>query len=347
MSRPFDNGLGGSNLSTGIVGAGEIVANVHLPVLKNLQGVSVSWITDLDAGKARSLAKWYRTPFCELPDDLTQLPPADVVLLAIPFGAREPYYSALRERGCALYVEKPFSKNLQHHEMLCSWFPSHKLACGFHRRSWGPTLQIRDAVNTDLFGELRAINYSFGGPGIVVGGRYNADLNLAGGGILFETAVHGIDALLFCSSASEISFDKVSMISDGGFDLHTYAEFIIRTEREQRLDCQMTVSCLEETSQQLEFFFDHAVVSYSLFGEGTISIRPMNGRGHFTMSGGTPLTTYQTVYDHWNRFLGDMLAGKTGWTSASQSLLTTAVLERLYDTNEQGVIREAVLTECQ
>jgi predicted dehydrogenase len=347
MSRRSDSELGNRSVSIGIVGAGEIVTSVHLPVLKNLQGASVVWITDADRGKARSLAKCYQTPICELPDDLTQLPAADVVLLAIPFGAREPYYSALRERGCALYVEKPFSKNVQHHEMLCSWFPSHKLACGFHRRSWGPTLQIRDAVNTDLFGELRAINYGFGGPGVVVGGKYNADLNLAGGGILFETAVHGIDALLFCSSGSEVSFDRVSMISDDGFDLHTNAEFIIRTRRGQRIDCQMTVSCLEETSQQLEFFFDRAVVSYSLFGEGTISIRPVNGRGYFTMFGGSPLTTYQTVYNHWNRFLDDMRAGKAGWTSASQSLLTTAVLERLYDLSDQSVVPEAVLTQCQ
>ena len=34
------------NLTVGIIGAGYIVSKVHLPVLLNLKGITVKWITE-------------------------------------------------------------------------------------------------------------------------------------------------------------------------------------------------------------------------------------------------------------------------------------------------------------
>jgi predicted dehydrogenase len=325
--------------SVGIIGAGDIVKKVHLPVLSAMENVRVEWITDVNPARAITLARSYNLNYCQCPDDLTNLPNADVVLLAIPFGAREPYYEALRERDCAIYVEKPFSRSMEHHQRICSWFPDNKLACGFHRRSWGPTLMIKKLVEMKLFGELLAIDFAFGGPGIVTGGGYSSNLELAGGGILFETAVHGIDALLFVSSAVDLRFNEINMISDEGFDLHTFSQFNIETARQRTINCQIVVSCLEETSNHLEFVFEHAVLAYSLFGDGGISLGAINGPKEFGLSPiqkAYPLTTYQTFYEHWRRFLSGLVSGEASWTSASQSLLTTAVLEQLYAPKRQA-----------
>lgn len=336
--------------SIGIIGAGDIVNRVHLPVLAATDRVRIKWIADVDPVRARLLARLHKATDVLCGNELDKLPDADVILLAIPFGARRPYYEVLRNRPCALYVEKPFSRSVKHHQTICSWFSDHKLAVGFHRRSWGPTLLIKDAIEERLFGELRGIDYGFGGPGIVVSGKYNSDLALAGGGILFETAVHGIDALLFVSSAIDINSTEIKMISEEGFDLHTSARFKIETERNGTVDCKMTISCLQETSEELSFVFDNAVVSYSLFGDGEISVTPLNGGRKFRLTTATavyPETVYQTVHDHWCRFLDGVDSSEPNWTSACNSILTTTVVEALYNSDARVTSDEELVTECR
>ena len=130
-------------LSVGIIGTGAIASTVHIPVLLAVGDVSIGWITDVDEAKARSVARGYRLLMTPLPADLQDLPPADVVLITAPFGHREPIYQALKNRSCAVYVEKPFSRSLCHHKRICSYFDDHRLGCGFQRRSWGPNLWMK------------------------------------------------------------------------------------------------------------------------------------------------------------------------------------------------------------
>src|SRR5262249_54776458 len=81
-------------IRVGIVGAGEIVARGHLPVLVNLPEVEVAWIHDRDAARAAAVARAYRIPPATAAS-AADLPAADVVLLGIPYGARWSYYDAL------------------------------------------------------------------------------------------------------------------------------------------------------------------------------------------------------------------------------------------------------------
>ena len=89
-------------LSVGVVGAGEIARIAHLPVLAAMPEVSLAWIADRDPERARVLAQGFGARALPLPGDLTRLPEADVVLLALPYGARAAYYEALAGRDSAL-----------------------------------------------------------------------------------------------------------------------------------------------------------------------------------------------------------------------------------------------------
>ncbi|MCB1022651.1 MAG: Gfo/Idh/MocA family oxidoreductase, partial [Acidobacteria bacterium] len=93
----------------GIVGAGDIVRAVHLPVLLAMPQAQVEWLCDVDTNRAKTMSKAYGPRAVEAPRDPGDLPEADVVLLATPYGVRRPYYEALRARGTAIYVEKPFA----------------------------------------------------------------------------------------------------------------------------------------------------------------------------------------------------------------------------------------------
>jgi hypothetical protein len=89
-----------------VIGAGEIVRNAHLPAVLALPDARVDWVVDRDERKARLLARSFGVGHVPLPSDLAALPAAAVVLIAVPYGVREPMYEALSSRS-ALYVEKP------------------------------------------------------------------------------------------------------------------------------------------------------------------------------------------------------------------------------------------------
>jgi predicted dehydrogenase len=318
--------------TVGIVGAGDIVSKVHLPSLLATDGVDVAWVTDANAVRAKSMGAAFGVRSEPLPETLDQLPAADVTLLAIPFGVRDPYYQVLARRGTAVYVEKPFALTVDQHRLQCAMFPDHRLACGFQRRSWGPTLMLRDAIDSRLFGRLRAIRFGFGRRGAVGGGGYLSNVKLAGGGMLFESAIHGVDAILFLAGAVSVRVPEAAMILEEGFDLHTTARLAIRDAQGNSVEGELTISCLEDTTQRLDCVFDNATVCYSLFSEGAVEVKPVSGKSRYLLTGAAPypLTSYETTHRHWRLFLEGIEAGVPNWTSASQSILTTEVIEQLY-----------------
>lgn len=330
--------VGQQHLTVGIIGAGDIVAKVHLPTLFTLENVSVSWVADSDSRKAQSLGHAFRIKHHTLLDSLRKLPFADVVLLAIPYGVRDPYYSYLKDWSCALYVEKPFARSVDRHREICSWYPEYKLACGFQQRSWGPTHLLRKIIEENLFGRLRSVRYGFGSPGAIVGGRYHSDVRLAGGGVLFEAGIHGIDVLLFITKAIAVEINEANMLMEDGLDLHTDAEMTLTTKRGETIDCHLTVTCLEETTGRLEFIFDNVRVIHS-YPNGLI-VKSLQGKGSYEISTTKPLlplTSFQTFHEHWSVFVGGIREARTNRTSASQSILTTEVIEKLYETRSKAI----------
>jgi len=78
-------------LSVGVLGAGGVVADLHLPVLLNCTGASVVWVADKDDARAKSVANAFRIPWLALPDGRARL---------ITFQRRPPTrYSSLRRQG--------------------------------------------------------------------------------------------------------------------------------------------------------------------------------------------------------------------------------------------------------
>ena len=84
-----------SKMEIGVIGAGAISSQAHIPLLSCMENVSVKYIADIK--DPYRLAKAYKTESIKI-NDVSSLPDCDTVLLAIPVGAREEYIHELSKR---------------------------------------------------------------------------------------------------------------------------------------------------------------------------------------------------------------------------------------------------------
>ena len=320
----------------GVLGAGTIAFNCHLPVLLNSAQASVAWVADRDSAKARSVARCFDVRHAELPDDVRQWPEADVVLVTVPYGARAPLYPGLSQRFPAIYVEKPLARSVAEHDRWCALWPDARFACGYQRRAAGSIRALREIVRTRLFGRLCGMRVEIGGPGIKTAGRYSSDLAMAGGGILMEVGVHPLDAALHVCDA--ISTDRIEsrMERRHGFDIHTEARMRVRTRDNGEVGLDMLATSLEYSTNDIVFSFENATLTVAIFGDNALRVTPAAGGATFLLHGGPadlPRTSHQVFHEHWHDFFAALTTGLPNATSAVNSRITTQVVEQLYDSD--------------
>lgn len=325
------------NLSIGILGTGDIVVNLHLPVLLCRDDVQVDWITDGNKARAASVARSFGVASIGLPASLMDIPSVDVLLVAIPFGAREKYYEALRGRPISLYVEKPFACTVQDHIRLASWFKESQIGCGFQRRSSKAVQFFKEFLSKGLLGPIRRVRLGHGARGKLGASRYSGDLNLAGGGILMEAGIHLLDAALYVLEATEILEASGHQLRDCGFDVHTDASLRVSTQQLGEFPLDIIVSGLTNTLSGIEVEYEHASLFFAE-NNGVLRARARTDTSWYTINSvqSAGETAAQLGYAHWSAFLASVRSGLPNHTTVSDCLLTTNAIERLYGMAEQG-----------
>jgi len=338
---------GDRRFSIGIVGAGSIVRDAHLPVLAAGPRWRPAWVTDANDGAARRAAERYgmrAVPAAGAPADL---PPADIVLVAIPHGARAPYLEALSARDGALYVEKPVAATVAEHRRLVeSCGEPWRVAHGLQRRSFGPTRLARQLVDDSPFGALVSVRAGFGRPG---GGRYGgfrADPRLSGGGILLEHGIHLLDSVLFLTRAVAASVHDVRMTLHSGLDVHTELELTLDRGSGDEIPCSLCFSWLCETETGVSLRFERADLAYSIYDRtGRLRVSVGGSRHAYRVApewhDPLPLAPLQVLYEHWSDVTRALAERRPNHTSAVDSILTTEVVEACYDRGRGETARAA------
>ncbi len=319
----------------GIIGAGSIVFKSHLPLLTAL-GFDVRWVLDSVLAKAKAAAEAFQVPVFLGADELAFAAPTDLVLVACPYGSRQPYYEFLREREGAIYIEKPVARSVVELEAICQMRPDYAVAAGFLRRSMGTTNIVKDIIIDQLFGRLLRVRSEFGTATVVSGGGgFAKNVKLAGGGQLFESAIHNVDAVCFMADVQTAIVNRCLMEHEDGFDLHTDAQLTLTDSKGLDFEFELLVTCLHNTRYEIEMHFERAILTFSLFRPMQPQVRTTHGQRCYQVMDMLRQDSPKGTFDVNQVFLTDFLKGMEtqtpNYTNACATRATTLIMEQLYE----------------
>ena len=318
----------------GIIGAGSIVFKSHLPLLTAL-GFEVRWVLDSVLARAKAAAQAFKVPIFLGEDELATAPLVHLVLVACPYGSRQPYFDFLRNRECAIYIEKPVARSVLELDTICSMRPDYAVAAGFLRRSMGVTNLVKDIISDELFGRLRRVRSEFGTATIVSGGGgFAKNVKLAGGGQLFESAIHNVDTICYMAGVKTATLTRCLMEHEDGFDLHTDAQMTLTDSQGRDFEFELLVTCLHNTRYEIEMQFDHAVLTFSLFRPMRPEVRVKHGKRTYHLIDPMRQDSPSGSFDVNQVFLTDFLNGletqTPNYTNACATRATALIMEKLY-----------------
>jgi predicted dehydrogenase len=265
-------------IKIGIIGAGKIVSNLHLPILSQIESVHLEYIADIQT--PNRLAKLYGTCAVEINNDLSKLPNCDLVLLATPVGVREDYILEFSKRKIPIYSEKPFAPDLKTHE---NWLMLEGvLLCNYMRRMYSNTNQMKQILESNIFGKLLKVVLKEGG---IVGGtnkaqnHYQNDANLSGGGILVERGSHTFSQIDYWFGESNIQCIKSNVVMQEDLDVDVKAIFNVLDSKIFELEYH--ISLVEPIPNLIQFYFKNTIISFDHTDAGSqLKIQPSMGKGN-------------------------------------------------------------------
>jgi predicted dehydrogenase len=332
------SGVGSARtFEVGVIGCGNIALNVHLPTLMNLPEVRIGWVADINERAGTQAAELCGTRFVDVRQGYSGLPPADVVLVSVPWGARKAAYAHLASvlpRPC-LFVEKPVSRSREEHAAIFSGYEEWEVGVGFFYRSLGVVNFVRSLLRNQVFGPLRAIRVEFGGLGrILTRGGYSANFDQAGGGVLMEMGVHYIDSVWFCTGADNLQLQTAKMRKSGPFDLHTEGCFTLAGGIANGIPFELCVTTLKQVESGIEMTFDNATLRFNpRAGCGEIFFAKRGSSEYWPIGVPAdfgPTEIFATMAAHWRLFLAAISQRRPTAASITGAPFTAKALELLY-----------------
>ncbi|MCX5796856.1 MAG: Gfo/Idh/MocA family oxidoreductase [Elusimicrobia bacterium] len=321
-------------LSIGIIGAGEVAAKLHLPVLTATPGIEVAFVADTRAESAKAVGEVYGIDWIAVSGDVSCLPQTDVALLAVPVGIRAPYYDLFAQRGTAVLAEKPLTVSYDEARRLCALYPEHKLGCGFQRRAYASVAAARACVREKAFGPIRSVRISEGARTTKTGtdARFYDSWSAASGGILRDLGSHSLDLAFHISGASEARAVSQQFYFDDLIDREVHARMVFRGDGGE-FETDLFLTWLGSADNCLEFRFDSCILAIPTRAEKPAQLLDLQGKPlgvTLTSNLRQATTTYQAFYLEWEAFISGVRSGTPSSFCASSCLATVHIAEELY-----------------
>jgi predicted dehydrogenase len=317
----------------GIVGAGSIVESVHLPVLKSFSNVHISWIFDLNTTRLFEITKMYGIKSIHFisEDNINEI---DCCLIAIPIGARNNIYNLLEGKSKKIYVEKPFATTrLMHEELILRL--GDDVHVGFQRRFYPWVKIVKEIVCSKLFGSLNRVKFNQGFFNIKSGSSFIGDKSLSGGGVVIESAIHGLDLINYIINPIYIELLEINATSIDGIDYHNLGKIALRNGVDNNVIIDYEISCIMNFLNGFEFEFENCTLMIDFSPIGNLRVvDKLNQQFSFGFFSVNDATNNQIVMDSfkqcWELVLSDDLSLQNEKTNAKGSLNTTEFIDKIY-----------------
>ena len=176
----------------GLIGAGGI-GRAHAEAAATLQGCEFAAVADINADAAAAVGAAFGTaaqPIAALAD-----PDAfDLVVVASPPATHLDIVEPLLRARVPVMCEKPIATDLATARRLAalSGETGTPLTMATKFRFVDDVAQTRELVTTGVLGTILKVEVAFAGA-VAMGGRWNSDPAIAGGGVLIDNATHAVD----------------------------------------------------------------------------------------------------------------------------------------------------------
>ena len=183
-------------IQVGLIGVGQIVERVHLPILNNLTDVTPAGIFDSNLERAVALARQYNIPnVCDSLDELLRLE-LDAVLVACPNNLHASSTIAALESGLHVLCEKPMATTLADAQAMLAAAKrtGQTLMIAFTNRFRPESIALHKMIQDGQLGHIRTIRCGWlrqqGVPGL---GSWFTTRKQSGGGAFIDLGSHLID----------------------------------------------------------------------------------------------------------------------------------------------------------
>jgi predicted dehydrogenase len=184
----------------GIIGAGMITTNSHLPSALSLNNCRVTAIVDPVIERAESLISGFaiKAKAATSVDEI--MGEVDAVIIATPNNTHRDLAVRCLKHGVSTLIEKPLANSVaEGSEIVSAARQSGAIvATGYSNRFRDSVVFLRELIHKEYFGRVRRFVHQFGS----AGGwsplsAYNLDRRATGGGALVVTGTHFLDRMMF------------------------------------------------------------------------------------------------------------------------------------------------------
>ncbi len=209
-----------SKIKIGIVGAGNIAQNAHLPVYMKRDDVEITAIADLNLERAKAAAAKFNIPsaYASVEDLLEKEKDIDCIDVCVWNRSHAPVSIAAAKAGKAVLCEKPLSLNMEHAHMMEEAIgkAGTLFMIGLVNRYRNDVSLVREMFDQGKFGNVYYATASYvRRRGTPIG--WFTDTSKSGGGPVIDIGVHAIDRtwyMMGCPKPVRLSANISNAIGD-------------------------------------------------------------------------------------------------------------------------------------